>query len=292
LASDTELTVHVAAFLAQLLVNAGCWLDGAEVRATDTSAAEPFWVETVTTNAALCPRGMLACARWTLTQSSGAAVVAPEAGLVDAGLVDAGLVDAGLALVLALELAGAVAWGLVTMKALSEAETVADAEDDPEGDPEGDPEDDGAVDEEGEPDPDGELDPDGDPDGEPDTDADPDTDTVGEGCGVLVTGLADAEVAAEALAEGDGDADGEGEAVGVGVGDGVGDGVLEDGSSWHVVSVFADVLGLCVAETAISEPARAMLGQIASTPRISRPPASKLSVIARTCAKRIYICPA
>ncbi len=65
LVSDTELTVHVAVLavatiLAQPLVNAGCWLDGAEVRATDTSAAEPFWVESVTTNAALCPRGMLA----------------------------------------------------------------------------------------------------------------------------------------------------------------------------------------------------------------------------------------
>lgn len=79
----SELTVHAAALavLAQPLVKAGCWLDGAEVRATDTSAAGPFWVETVTTKAALCPRGMLACARWTLTQSSALAVVALEAGL-------------------------------------------------------------------------------------------------------------------------------------------------------------------------------------------------------------------
>ena len=98
-------------------------------------------------------------------------------------------------------------------------------------------------------------------------------------------GLADADVVAEALAEGDGDADGDGDVVREG--DGEGEGVLDDGSSWHLVSVFADVLGLCVAETALSEPARAMPGQIASTPRISRPPASKLSVIARTCAKRI-----
>jgi hypothetical protein len=58
LASGTEPAVHVAVLspLAQPLVNAGCWLDGAEFRATDTSAAEPFLAETVTTNAASCPR--------------------------------------------------------------------------------------------------------------------------------------------------------------------------------------------------------------------------------------------
>jgi len=58
LASGTEPTVHVAVLspLAQPLVNAGFWLDGAEFRATDTSAAEPFLAETVTTNAASCPR--------------------------------------------------------------------------------------------------------------------------------------------------------------------------------------------------------------------------------------------
>ena len=58
LAAGTEPTVHVAVLspLAQPLVNAGFWLDGAEFRATDTSAAEPFLAETVTTNAASCPR--------------------------------------------------------------------------------------------------------------------------------------------------------------------------------------------------------------------------------------------
>jgi hypothetical protein len=66
--------------------------------------------------------------------------------------------------------------------------------------------------------------------------------------------------------------------------------VLEAGSSWQVVSVFGDGLGLCVAETGLSEAARAIAGQTtASTPKISKPPASKLSVVARTCAKRIYI---
>ena len=64
--------------------------------------------------------------------------------------------------------------------------------------------------------------------------------------------------------------------------------MLEAGSSWQVVSVFGDGLELCVAETGLSEPARAAVGQTtASTPKISKLPASKLSVVARTCAKRI-----
>jgi hypothetical protein len=75
-------------------VNTGFWLAGAEFRATDTLAAEPFLVETVTTNVASCPRCTLDCARWTLAQSSGWAAL-----------------ELALALAPALALAGAV--GLV-----------------------------------------------------------------------------------------------------------------------------------------------------------------------------------
>lgn len=72
LVSDTVPIAHAAGLppWAQPLVNAGCWLDGAELSVTETPAAEPFLADTVTTNAASCPRCTLACARWTLTQSS------------------------------------------------------------------------------------------------------------------------------------------------------------------------------------------------------------------------------
>ena len=146
---------------------------------------------------------------------------------------------------------------------------------------------------------DAEADPEGepDPDGEPEADGEVDPD--GEGLSVLLVGLAgDVGEVPAALGEGagddEGDGDGDGELVregvreGVGDGDGEGDGVLEAGSSWQVVSVFGDGLELCVAETGLSEPARAAVGQTtASTPKISKLPASKLSVVARTCAKRI-----
>ena len=46
----TEVTVHeaVPSPLVQPLVKVGFWLDGWEVSATDTFAAEPFLVETCT----------------------------------------------------------------------------------------------------------------------------------------------------------------------------------------------------------------------------------------------------
>lgn len=73
LVSDTAPTAQVALLspAAQPLVNVGFWLVGVAARATDTPAAGPFSVETVTINAASCPRWMLDCARWTLTHSSG-----------------------------------------------------------------------------------------------------------------------------------------------------------------------------------------------------------------------------
>ena len=47
----TELTPHTAVPLpeAQPLLNVGFWLDGCAVSATDTSEADPFWVEIWTT---------------------------------------------------------------------------------------------------------------------------------------------------------------------------------------------------------------------------------------------------
>lgn len=75
LESDTEPIVQFGLPVGVQLLNAGFWLDGAAVRATEMSAAEPFWVETATTNVAFCPRFTLACVRCTLTQSSGCAAV-------------------------------------------------------------------------------------------------------------------------------------------------------------------------------------------------------------------------
>ncbi len=76
--SDTEPTVQVAVLspLAQPLVNVGFWLVGLDESVTDTSAADPFSVETSTTNAAACPRLMLDWPGWTLTHSSAVGAIA------------------------------------------------------------------------------------------------------------------------------------------------------------------------------------------------------------------------
>lgn len=106
-------------------------------------------------------------------------------------------------------------------------------------------------------------------------------------------GELDAEVESDALGEGDGEGEGLGLGLGegVGVGVGVGEGVLDGGSAWHVVVVFAlalvDVPGLGVAEARLSPTARAEPGMPTSKPRARRPPASTLSAITRTCAKLI-----
>ena len=121
--------------------------------------------------------------------------------------------------------------------------------------------------------------------------------------GVLLDVLPDAGAVGEAEAdvdepEGDGDGDGVGLEV-----DGCGVGVLAVGSTSHLVSVFApaDVLVLAVvlaraavlalgeAALAFTVPARAAPGQPASTPRVRKPPASRLSTAARTCARRMNI---
>jgi hypothetical protein len=77
--------------LTQPLVNAGFWLAGLDESVTDTSAAGAFLVETCTTNAASCPRLMLACPRWTLTHSSAAEAVAPALELALALVLAFGL---------------------------------------------------------------------------------------------------------------------------------------------------------------------------------------------------------
>jgi hypothetical protein len=208
---------------------------------------------------------MLACERWTLTQSSGWAA----------------------------ELAG-----LAAMNASREAETVAAAElcdDDAAAEPVWD----------GEPVADVEADAD---DGEPEPGLGLGVALVGGGdSGVLLDVLPDAGAVGEAVGEAEADVDepegdGDGDAVGLEV-DGCGVGVLAVGSTSHLVSVFAladvlvlavvlalaDVLALGEAALALTVPARAAPGQPASTPRVRKPPASRLSTAARTCARRMNI---
>jgi hypothetical protein len=227
---------------------------------------------------------MLACERWTLTQSSGW--------------------WAGLALALLLGLLSALA----TMSASREAETVAAAElcdDDADAEPAWDGEPVGDVD--AEPVPDGE--PVGDVDAD-DGDAEPGL-GFGRGLdgggdtGVLLDVLPDAGAVGEAVGEAEADVDereGDGDGVGLEV-DGCGVGVLAVGSTSHVVSVLAlavllvlavvlalaEVLALGEAALALTVPARAAPGQPASTPRVRNPPASRLSTAARTCARRMNI---
>ena len=236
---------------------------------------------------------MLACERWTLTQSLG----------WSAGL-------AWLALGLLLGLLS----GLAAMNASREAETVAAAElcdDDADAEPAWDGE------------PVGDVDAEPVPDGEPVADADDgdakpgvglgfglELELDGEGdTGVLLDVLPDAGAVGEAEADVDEpEGDGDGVVVGLEV-DGCGVGVLAVGSTSHVVSVLAlavllvlavlfvlavvlalaEVLVLGEAALALTVPARAAPGQPASTPRVRNPPASRLSTAARTCARRMNI---
>jgi hypothetical protein len=103
---------------------------------------------------------------------------------------------------------------------------------------------------------------------------------------VLAELLGDAELLVDGDGEGEGDGFGDGFGDGLGEGVGEGDGVLETGSAWHVLLVLAEVVGLGVAATGLSEPACAVPVQAASAPTMTEPPASKLSVVARTCPKR------
>jgi len=217
---------------------------------------------------------MLVCERWTLTQSSG----------WFAGL-------AGLELALLPELLPGLLPGLAAMTASREAEAVAAAElcdDDADAEPVWDGEPAGDVD--AEPVPDGEL--------VADVDADPEPGLgvgvalVGGGdSGVLLDVLPDAGAVGEAEADVD-EPEGDGDGVGLEV-DGCGVGVLVVGSTSHLVTVpalaVAEVLALGEAALAFTVPARAAPGQPASTPRVRKPPASRLSTAARTCARRMNI---
>ena len=230
---------------------------------------------------------MLACERWTLTQSSG---------------WFAGLAWLALALLLGL------LSGLAAMNASREAETVAAAElcdDDADAEPAWDGE------------PVGDVDAEPVPDGEPVADADDgdagpgvglgfglELELDGEGdTGVLLDVLPDAGAVGEAEADVDEpEGDGDGDVAGLEV-DGCGVGVLAAGSTSHVVSVLAlavllvlavvlalaEVLALGEAALALTVSARAAPGQPASTPRVRNPPASRLSTAARTCARRMNI---
>ena len=184
------------------------------------------------------------------------------------------------------------------MNASRVAETVAAAElcdDDADAEPAWDGEPVGDVD--AEPVPDGEpvADPDAADGDAADGDAEPGVGLGldGEGDAVLLDVLPDAGAVGEAEAdvdepEGDGEAD-----VDEPEGDGCGVGVLAVGSTSHLVAVpalaLADVLALGEAALAFTVPARAAPGQPPSTPRVRKPPASRLSTAARTCARRINI---
>ena len=204
------------------------------------------------------------------------------------------LVEPGLALVLLLALA--LGFGLATIRASSEAETVAEAEacdDDGEADPawDGEPVA-GGEDAAGE-----EVAAEGELAAEDEAAADGEPLAVGEGdAGVPLEGLLGLVLAAGEVDEPEGDGEGEGVGefdgfgVGVGVGVGVGEGVLEAGSAWHVVSVFAfalalvEVPGLGEAAASRSAPACAFPGKPVSTPRARQLPASTLTAATRTCA--------
>ena len=221
---------------------------------------------------------MLVCERWTLTQSSG---------------WSAGLAELELALLP--ELLPGLLPGFAAMTASREAEAVAAAElcdDDADAEPVWDGEPAGDVD--AEPVPDGEL--------VADVDAGADAEP-GLGLGVALVGGGDPAVSLDVLpdagavgeAEADVDepeGDGDGDVVGLEV-DGCGVGVLAVGSTSHLVAVpalaLADVLALGEAALAFTVPARAAPGQPASTPRARKPPASRLSTAARTCARRMNI---
>jgi hypothetical protein len=211
---------------------------------------------------------MLACERWTLTHSSGGAVVLPLAlalalplavGLgSELGLVVTLAASAALVVLVAVVLAVAVPVVVGVLGAVAVAVAVAVPV---------------VV---------------GVPDG--DVEADCDGEVVRLGPPLTLTGggntLGGALAAAEPLAvgllelpESDGEGDGVGDGDGDmdGDGDGVGVGVLEGGRAWHTVSV---LLALVVVASGAA-------CALPSTPRVRKLPLSKVTAATLTCAKRI-----
>lgn len=214
---------------------------------------------------AFWPRWMLACEDWTLTQSSGWSAVDVELGLA----LELGV---GLALELGvgrvLELGVELAVGLAAMRASSEAaETVADGDADAGLDWVGEAELDGEAGVNGEAEPEDEAEPDG--EGRAVL-------TVGWPVGLPVGLSVEAGLVGVTLTDGVGS--GDGVVVRLGLGVGVGAGVLADGSTWQFEPALA--------EAVLREPACALPDQAVSAPRITRPPARKLSVVARRCVGR------
>ena len=225
---------------------------------------------------------MLAFARWTLTHSWGWL----------AGLV-------GLEVALALTLLLGLGLGLAAMNASREAETVAAGElcdDDGDAEPVWDAEPVGELDADAAADDDDDVDGEGD-DGEPEAALALTLGLDGEGDGepgVLLgccptPGRSARRRWTRRKATATATVSSSGGRLGVGVGVAV----LAAGSTSHVVAVAAlalvDVLGLGEAAPAFTVPARAAPGQPASTPRVSDPPAIRLSTAARTYARRMNI---
>jgi hypothetical protein len=249
----TELRPHeaVPSSLAHPLLNVGFWLDGCAVSATDTSEADPFSVQTWTTYPAVWPVLMLDCERWTLTHSSGGAVVPVLPLPLVTGL------GSELGLVATSSSSVPAAVGVAVPVAVGVAVPVALAVAVPDGDAEGD----------------GEVVVVGPPLAR--TGGGP---TLGVELGaaeLFVDGLLE-------LVEGDGDGDAEGDkegdtdGEGDGDGDGEGVGVPEAGSAWHTESVLAAV-------------ARGAACALPSMPRVRKPPLSTVSAAALACPKCIRI---
>ena len=247
----TELRAHeaVPSSLAHPLLNVGFWLDGCAVSATDTSEADPFSAQTCTTYPAVWPVLMLDCERWTLTHSSGGAVVPVLPLPLVAGLgSELGLVATSASSVPA-AVREAVAVAVAVAVPVAVAVTVAV----PDGDAEGD----------------GEV-----------VFVGPPLARTGGGNRLGVE-VGAAELFVDGLLElvegdGDGDAegDGEGDSDGEGDGDGEGVGVLEAGNAWHTESVLA-------------AGAREAACALPSMPRVRKLPLSTVTAAALTCPKRI-----
>jgi hypothetical protein len=195
---------------------------------------------------------MLDCERWTVTHSSGGAVVLALAFVPLAGLAFAlGLVATSRAAVAVPVVVPVVADGDVLVAdgdvLVADVADVAD----------GDVLDDGSV-----------SSGDGAVAGlDPAPVPAPDPGTAGALAAVewLADGLVEGECDGDGDGEGDGDFDGEGE--------GEGEGVLDDGSARHTVSVFAvAAVAACV---------------LPSTPKLRKLPLSKVTAATLPCAKRI-----